>query len=445
MDSSLILLLIIFIFLLLAFTGTPVAFALIGSVLVGTILAEVGLPSMLGQLYNGVNSVPLLALPFFMLAAELMNSADITMKIVRFVQTLVGHIRAGLAQVNAVFSMFFAGISGSSNADVAASSRILLPAMKREGYDPASSAALVAAASTIANMIPPSIMAIVYGAASGVSIAALFLGGATPGVLIGVGLMVFSYFFVYSGSSTPRASFQEITKAGVGSLLPLMVPLIIMGGILLGYFTPTEAGMVAVVYIIFILIPIMAWRHLRNLPKDFINAGVLYSLPLLAVAAASAFAYLFAFLGGAQTVSEWVQGIAGTDQRAIMFILAFVLIIVGQFIDAIPAIVIFVPIIASLVELGDINPIHMGVVVIVSLALGLITPPYGLALLLATSFAGVRFFQGVRRALPLYLLFLGLISALILIPEVSLWLPRLFVPEATGCFQDPTGEGYICP
>jgi C4-dicarboxylate transporter DctM subunit len=445
MSSGLIVLLMVFVFLALSYLGTPVAFALIAGVLVGTLFADVSLTGMVGQLFNGVNSIPLLAVPFFLLAAELMNSSNITEKIIRFVQTLVGHVRSGLAQVNAVFSMFFAGISGSSNADVAANSKILLPAMKKEGYDPASSAALIAAASTIANMIPPSIMAIIYGAVGGVSIAALFLGGATPGVMVGVGLMVYSYFFVRAGEPPPRASFREVARAGAGSALPLMVPFIIMGGILTGYFTPTEAGMVAAVYIIFILIPLMAWRHLRHLPKDFIHAGVLYSLPLIAVAAASAFAWLFAFLGGARTISEWVQAVAGTNPLTIMLVLVVMLIIVGQFIDAIPAIVIFMPIIAAFSELGDINPIHMGVVVIVTLAFGLITPPYGLALLLATSFAGVRFSQGLRKSVPLYVLFLGIIAALVLVPELSLWLPRLLVPQAAGCFPDPRGEGYICP
>lgn len=445
MSSELVILLMVFVFLLLAYLGTPVAFALIAGVLVGTLFADVSLTAMVGQMYNGINSVPLLAIPFFLLAAELMNSSNITEKIIRFVQTIVGHVRSGLAQVNAVFSMFFAGISGSSNADVVANAKILLPAMKKEGYDPASSAALIAAASTIANMIPPSIMAIVYGASAGVSIAALFLGGVVPGVMVGVGLMVYSYFFVYAGTPRPRSPFHEVVKAGAGSALPLMVPFIIMGGILTGFFTPTEAGMVAAVYIIFVLIPLMSRRHLRHLPKDFVHAGVLYSLPLIAVAAASAFAWLFAFLGGARTVSGWVEGIAGTNPVAIMFVLVFVLVFVGQFIDAIPAIVIFTPIIVAFAELGDINPVHMGVVVVVTLALGLITPPYGLALLLATSFAGVHFSQGLRKSVPIYLLFLSVITVLVLFPELSLWLPRLVVPQAAGCFPDPTGEGYICP
>lgn len=445
MNSELIILLMTVIFLLLAYFGIPVAFALFAGALSGALLAGIGLPSIVGQLFNGVNKVPLLAVPFFLLAAELMNSSDITRRIIDFVGTLVGHVRSGLAQVNAVFAIFFAGISGSSVADVAAASKILLPAMKKEGYDPASSAALIAAASTIANMIPPSIMAVVYGATGGVSIAALFLGGATPGLIVGAGLMVYSYLFVYSDARRPRASLRQISKAAGGSLLPLMVPVIIMGGILTGIFTPTEAGMVAVAYTVFVLIPLMARRHLRKLPRDFMNAGVTYTLPLMAVAAASAFAWVLAYLGGPQAVSVLIQAVAGTNQTLIMFLLVLALIFLGQFIDAIPAIVIFVPIILALNELGDINPIHMGVVVIVTLAFGLITPPYGLSLLLATSFAGVPFSQGLLKSLPIYLIFLAVISALIFFPGLALWLPRLLVPQAAGCFPAPGGEGFICP
>jgi len=445
MANEVLLLVMVVLFLVLAFTGVPIAFALLGSALLVTGFAGVSYNAIVGQLFNGVNSVPLLAVPFFLLVAELMDSTGIAARIIRFVQTLVGHVRSGLAQVNAVFSIFFAGISGSSMSDVAANSRVLLPAMKREGYDPASSAALIAAASTIANLIPPSVMAVVYGATGGVSIAALFLGGVFPGLAVGVGLMVFSYLFVHSGVRTPRARFQEMVQAGAGSLLPLMVPVIIMGGILGGVFTPTEAGMVAVVYIIVIVIPILARGHLPKLFRDFVNGGVLYSLPIIAVAGASVFAWLFTYLGGAAAIADLMEGVAGTNPIAIMFTIVAALIIVGQFIDAIPAIVMFMPIIGSLIELGDINPVHMGVVVIVTLALGLITPPYGLSLLLATSFAKVPFLEGVRKALPLYLIFLGIIIVLVLSPEIALWLPRQVVPEATGCFPAPDGGGYICP
>ena len=189
-------------------------------------------------------------MPFFLLVGELMTSADVTNRMIRLAQTMVGHLRGGLAQVVTLFSMFFAGISGSSTADVAVLSRTVAVEMTKEGYDRAFTAALIACASTMANLIPPSIMAVVYGATGNVSIGGLFLAGVVPGVLIGIGLMIYSHFFGPVGIRKPRASLCEFADAARASVLPLMIPLIIMGGILTGWFTPTEAGMIASVYIL---------------------------------------------------------------------------------------------------------------------------------------------------------------------------------------------------
>jgi C4-dicarboxylate transporter, DctM subunit len=297
--------------------------------------------------------------------------------------------------------------------------------MKREGYNPANSAALVAAASTIANMIPPSIMAIVYGAVGGVSIVALFVGGVVPGVMVGIGLMVYSYF-TFSQTVRERSSIEEIARAGGASVVPLLVPFIIIAGILGGYFTPTEAGMVAVVYTIVVVIPLLVRGHLRKLPEDFMKAAVLYSLPMMAVAGASALAYVIAYLRAPEAVTVLVEAIAGTNPTLIMFLIVVALAIAGDFLDAIPTIVIAMPVIAGLVELGGIDPVHMGVVAIVTLAFGLITPPYGLALLLAATFAEVPFSRALVKALPIYVVFFVVISLLILFPDLVLWLPGLF-------------------
>jgi tripartite ATP-independent transporter DctM subunit len=341
--------------------------------------------------------------------------------------------------------MLFAGISGSSVADVAAIARILLPAMKREGYDVPSSAALIAAASTIANLIPPSIMAVVYGATGGVSIAAMFIGGILPGVMVGVGIMFYSYFFVKSNSERrSRAPVREMVRAGAGSFLPHLVPVIIMGGIHTGQFTPTEAGMVAVAYIIVVVIPLMARGHLRHIFRDFVNGGVIYALPMLAIAGAAAFAWLFTYLGGSAFVAQLMTDVAGDNPVAIMFSVVVVLVLMGQFIDAVPAIVLMMPILKSLQELGGINPVHMGLVAVVTLALGLITPPYGLSLLLSTSFAKVSYLSGVRKALPMYGIFVVVICIMVLLPDVALWLPRTFTPQGAGCFTPPGGD-MICP
>src|SRR6266850_1582854 len=379
MSSGLILVVMGGLFLLLGYMGVPVAFAIIAGVLVATAFTPISFQSMVGQLFHGIDSETLLAIPFFLLVGELMSSANVVHRMIALAQALVGHLRGGLAQGVTLFSMFFAGISGSSAADVAVLSRTVAPEMDKERYDRAFTAALIASASTMANLIPPSIMAVVYGATGNVSIGGLFLAGVVPGVMIGVGLMIYSYFFGPVGTMKKRARAVDIFVAARGSALPMVIPVIIMGGILTGWFTPTEAGMAAAIYILVVLIPVLNRKHVVELPRDFMYAGLLYSLPLGAV--------------------------AGNDGATIMFLLVVLFVIVGDFIDAVPAIIIFMPIITKLAEVGNINPLHMGVVIITTLVFGLITPPYGLSLLVASKYVGVGFGKAVIRSLPLYIVF----------------------------------------
>ena len=432
-------------FLGLGYLGVPVAFALIAGVLVVTAFTPVGLPSMMTQLFNGIDVEALLAVPFFLLVGELMTASNVTARMITLSQALIGHLRGGLAQVVTVFSMFFAGVSGSSAADVAVLARSLGPDMKREGYDGGFVAALIASASTMANLIPPSIMAVVYGATGNVSIGGLFLGGVVPGLLVGIGLMIYSHFFGPIGVMRKRSSFGDVTDAMRGAAVPLVIPVIIMGGILSGFFTPTEAGVVAVVYIVFVAIPLINRGYLKQLPHDMAMTGLLYSIPLITIAAASAFGWMLAYLRGPAVVSGWISTAAGNDPMMIMLLLVLLFIIVGDFIDAIPAIIIFMPIITELTKNSDINPVHMGVVIIVTLAFGLITPPYGIALLMASKFIGVRFGRAMFASFPIYVVFLAAIVFCIFLPEVVLWLPKHFLPESVGCFKNPSGSGYICP
>lgn len=434
-----------FLFLFFGYMGVPVAFALIAAVLVATAFTPVSLASMMAQLFNGMDTEALLAVPFFLLVGDLMTSANVTVRMISLSQTLVGHLRGGLAQVVTIFSMFFAGISGSSAADVAILSRTLAPEMKREGYDLAFTAALIASASTMANLIPPSIMAVVYGATGNVSIGGLFLGGVVPGVFVGIGLMIYSFFFGPVGIKRERATFGAFASATKKAAVPLMIPFIIMGGILTGQFTPTEAGIIAVAYIVFVAIPLLNRRHYRHLPRDMAMTGLLYSIPLITIGAASVFGWMLAYLRGPAVVSGWISSAAGGDPVLIMLLLVALFVVVGDFIDAIPAIIIFMPIIDDLTKNADINPVHMGVVIIVTLAFGLITPPYGLALLMASKFVGVRFGRAMLASFPIYVVFLAAIAFCIFFPEVVLWLPKHLLPESVGCFKNPSGTGYICP
>jgi TRAP-type C4-dicarboxylate transport system permease large subunit len=243
----------------------------------------------------------------------------------------------------------------------------------------------------------------------------------------------------------PRAPFTEVAIAARGAALPLIIPVIIMGGILSGWFTPTEAGMIASVYILIVLIPVLRPTHFKELPRDFMYAGLLYSLPLAAVAGASAFGWMVAYLRGPDIVADYITSFAGTDGRMIMLLLVVLFVIVGDFIDAVPAIIIFMPIILKLTQVGNINGLHMGVVIITTLVFGLITPPYGLSLLVASKYVGVGFGRALVRSFPLYIVFLLTIAFCVFFPEVVLWLPKQLLPESVGCFKSPGGTGYICP
>ena len=401
---------------------------------------------MIGQMFHGIDSETLLAIPFFLLVGELMTSADVTQRLIRLAQALVGHLRGGLAQVVTLFSMFFAGISGSSAADVAVLSRTVAPEMDKERYDRAFTAALIASASTIANLIPPSIMAVVYGATGNVSIGGLFLAGIVPGVMIGIGLMIYSYFFGPIGVLKKRASMCELYVAARGSALPMVIPLIIMGGILTGWFTPTEAGMVAAVYILVVLIPLLQPRHIWQLPGDFIYTGLLYSLPLALVAAASAFGWMLAYLRGPDAVADLISHHAGTDPVD----------------DHVPA--------GAAVHPGrrfhrrgaghhHLHADHQQADRTRQHQAGAygrghhhhagVRPDH--AALRAVPAGGFeirgRAVQQARWSvrLPLYVVFLFTIGFVVLFPDVVLWLPKQFLPQSVGCFPNPSGAGYICP
>ena len=445
MNSTLILLFMTFCFLCFGYLGVPVAFSLLAGVLIGAIFTDVSHTAIIQKMFDGMDSEALLAIPFFLLVGELMSSANVVQRVANLSLALVGHIRGGLSQTVTVFSMFFSEMSGSTTADVAVISRALAGPMKREGYEPAFIAAIIAAASTIAALVPPSITAVVYGAIGNVSIAGLFMAGVVPGLMIGFGLMIYCYFFGPIGMRRPRAAFRDVALAFKDASLAMMIPVILLGGILTGWFTPTEAGVVAVAWIIIVIIPALNRGHLKLLPWDFCMAGLIFSLPLITIGAANSFGWLFAYLRGALVIAEWITNFAGTNPQLIMLSLVLLFTIIGDFIEPVPTIIIFMPLVNALTQIGDINPVHMGVVLIATLAFGLITPPYGLVLLMASKFVGVKFSQALRAALPIYCVFLFTITFTIFFPKVVLWLPKQVIPESVGCFKNPSGPGYICP
>ena len=425
--------LLFIVFFVLIALRVPVAYSLALASLL--LILEEGLrPDLVvQQMFQGLNSFTLLAVPFFLLAGQLLNSGLITDRLMRLAEVMVGWIRGGLAHINIMVSMIFAGMSGSSTADTAGVGAVIIPAMYRRGYDRKFTVALTAASSTMGSIIPPSIMMVVYGAQGGVSIGGLFLAGAIPGALIGLAMMVYSYVYAIRKNlpAEHRPTVGEFAIAWKEGILPLLVPVIIIGGVMTGKFTATEAGMVATLYVLVLMFVVYRSARLRALPKILADAAVLYSQPLLAVAAASVFGWLLAYYQAPQMIAALAGGM--TESRALTLIgIMVVFIIVGTFMDAIPAIIIFMPIVSQLVQESGANAIHAGIVVVMTLALGLITPPYGLCLLLSAAIGKVSVVRVLPHILAFYAIVVSIILFIIFFPEVALFLPRLVMPQFVG-------------
>jgi tripartite ATP-independent transporter DctM subunit len=419
------------VFFALLVLRVPVAFALALACLPPLLIEPRLSPFVLVQeTFNAYNSFILLAVPFFLLTANLMNVGGITERLVRLAKTMVGHRPGGLAQVNVVLSILFAGISGSSTADAASTSRLLIPAQVKEGYGPAFSAAITAVSAVLAVIIPPSILMIVWGGILTTSIGALFLAGIVPGLLLGlVQLATVHGLAILRGYPTDaRASWGELARALVRSLPALTTPLIIIGGKIFGWFTATESACIAVLYATLLSVFVYREMDLAGLHRALLDTGRLASVALFCVGTASAFGWLLAYyqipkilLEG---VTSWGMGFTATG----LFI-AGAFLVVGLFLDAIPAIIIVGTILQPLARSVGMDPVHFAIIGIVSLAFGLVTPPYGLCLMIACHVAGIRVVDALKDVAILLAPMLGVLVALIAFPEIVLFLPRLISPE----------------
>jgi tripartite ATP-independent transporter DctM subunit len=418
-------------FFLFMFLRVPVAFAL-GLACLPMLIIEPRLSAMtlVQETFNAYNSFILLAVPFFLLTANLMNVGGITDRLVRLSRAMVGHFPGGLAQINVVLSIFFAGISGSATADAASQSKIFIEAQRKEGYDDSFSAAITAVSAVLACIIPPSILMIVWGGVLTVSIGALFLAGIVPGLLLGLVQMatVHAYAKARGYPTYPRASWGEFAGSMLVSVPALLTPFIIIGGKIFGWFTATESACIAVLYAIVLSLFVYREMNSRGLYDALLDTGKFAGIALFCVGTASAFGWLLAYyqipkaiLAG---VSAWGMGPTTTG-----FFIAFVFLVVGCFLDAIPAIIIVGSILQPLAQAVQLDPVHFAMIGIVSLAFGLVTPPYGLCLLIACSVAGIRLKDALWDTMIMLLPMLGVLILVIIWPQVSLFLPSLISPE----------------
>ena len=418
------------IFIIFLMIGLPVFFGLLAAP--GLLLWLNGQPRDLALLYrnvyNGMDSFPLMAIPFFMLAGVLMNRGGITSRLVEFSQAIMGHFRGGLAHVNILSSMLFAGLSGSAVADTSAIGSMLVPAMVKNGYTRKFSAAITAASSVIGPIIPPSGIMIIYSYVMGESVAALFLAGIIPGILVGLGLMLMTWIMAQRYDfpvATKRATWSERGNASIKAFFPLLTPLIILGGILGGIFTPTEASAVAVAYALIVSLFILKSMTVRDLPKVLTEAAMVSSVVLLLVGAAMAFKTVVSLSHAPEILAAWILGLSD-NPLILLFLINLLLFGVGMFLDAGPAIIILAPILGPIfINLG-VHPVHFAIIMSVNLTVGLATPPMGLVLFVASSVSGERIESISKAILPFLLVEVVVIFMITYIPAVSLAIPRYF-------------------
>ncbi|UJF18241.1 TRAP transporter large permease [Vibrio sp. SS-MA-C1-2] len=416
-------------FLFFLLVGVPVIFALgLSPIITFFQNDQVLFINMLYQrLYSGLDNFLLLALPFFMLAGECMSSGGITPRIISFAQTRVQHMKGGLGHVVILASTLFGALTGSAVAATSAIGNMLIPEMTKYKYDTAYSAALTAAATVLGTIIPPSGIMLIYAFVMNTSVAAMFMAGIVPGLIFCLGLMVVNRIQITKFPDVQpieRATKLERKQSLQMAILPLMTPVIILGGIYGGIFTPTEAAAVAVLYAIFLSVFVLKVTNLKATYALFAKVAVNAAAVLIIVAAASGFASAISFSGISKDVADFFNGI--TDNPYLLFfIINIFLFVVGMFLDAGPAILIFAPIIAPIMINAGIDPVHFGVVMVSNLSIGLATPPMGLVLFVASGVSGVSLQKISKAIIPFLIVEFLIIFLLSFFPQLVIGLPKL--------------------
>ncbi len=419
-------LIMILLLLVLMVIGVPVALALALSSLAFVITNGMPPIIVLANMVNGINSFPLIAVPFFILAGNLMNSAGITTRIFAFARASVGWMHGGLGHVNVGASVIFAGMSGAAVADAGGLGNIEIKAMRDAGYDTDFAVGITAASSTIGPIIPPSLPLVIYGVIADTSIGQLFTAGIVPGLMMAISLMIMVAFYA-KRRHYPRDQEFSVRRFGttfVGAFLPLMTPVIIIGGIMFGFFTPTEAAIAAVVYSLILGLVVyrtLDWKKLMRVSMDTVETT---AAVMLIVAASSVFAWILTANQVAVTFSGLMLSIT-QNHVALMLIITVIVLIIGCFMETIAAITILTPVLLPVAVSLGIDPVHFGIIMILNLMIGLLTPPIGMVLYVLSKVAGVPFERCVAATAPFLIPLVVVLLLLTFIPELTLWLPTL--------------------
>jgi C4-dicarboxylate transporter DctM subunit len=373
-----------------------------------------------------VDSLPLLAIPYFILAGALMEHGGISLRLVKFATAVVGHIRGGLGMVAVVASMIFAGISGSAAADTSAIGSIMMPAMIRRGYKRGFVVVLQASAGTIGPIIPPSILMIIYGSMTGLSIGRLFLAGFIPGVLVGLSLMALTYYYArrdgYEGE--PRATWRETIAATWEALPAMALPVVIIGGILAGVFTATEAGVTAVVYALIVGFSVYGELSLKDLPRIFANAAMTSFGLMFIVANAAMFGWVLAREEFPRLTVGLLTSLT-SDPHVIMLLVILFLLLLGCFVETISAMIIFVPMLFATGAAYKLDPVHFAMVIVIMLLIGTITPPVGILLYLTCAMTKTPISEALRYVTPFVIVMMAVVILVAFVPQISLFVPNL--------------------
>lgn len=419
------------VFFALFFLRVPIAIVLIASSLVGLWLAPTGikLSTIPTTMWQGINHFVLMAIPFFILMGDLALASGVTQRLVNLAKAFVGHVAGGLAHVSVIVNIIMAGMSGSDLADAAATGKLLIPGMRRAGYPVSYAASIIGGAATIGPLIPPSIAFIIFAAATETSVGRLFLGGAIPGLLLGIFLMAQAYVVARRNDypREPRMPYRERVRATAVGLPVLVIPIIVLGSILTGVATPTEAAVLGVISVV--LVGGLFYRELtvKGFAREMLNTIKTIGAVFLIISAAAVFGRVLTLYGAADALATWLTGI--TDEPLVFLLgVNVVYLLLGSMVDTVPILLVFVPILMPTVEALGIDVVHFGVITVFNLLIGLITPPYGLTMYLLCRISGISLQQFWRHMWPIFLTMAAALLLVTFFPVLTTWLPNLVMP-----------------
>lgn len=418
------------VFIVLLLVGIPIAFSLGIASLSYLLLSDISLTIVPQRMYGGIDTFVLLCIPGFVLAGNLMNVGNITDHIVRFANALMGHIRGGLGLANVGGSMIFGGISGTAVADAASIGSVMIPGMSRAGYDKPFAAAVTAASSTVGPIIPPSVPMIIAGSLSGVSVGRMFLAGAIPGLLLGLAMMITVYILAVKRGypKERRATFRELIKEGRSAFWALMMTFIILYGIIGGFFTPTEASIVASLYALIIGMFVYKGITWRNLPQIVVDTVLTSGSLMLLVGLANLFGWILTSQQIPQMIADQILGFSA-NPIVVILILNLILLVVGTFMETIAALIILFPALLGVATGVGMDPVHFALMAVLNLMIGLTTPPLGVCLFVVSGIGKLPMLRVARAIVPFLICNLVVLLLVSYVPALSLWLPNLLMGD----------------